>query len=150
MKVSETKRLTTEFGLRLIGYLFFQLDDEKSSAKAAGQSGGELPSEETTTSKSSHHILSTKTEKYDPYNMLREIYLGHDSKVITMLMPEEGSETGNASFQKKQSSDTDTLEQLRRRLPPVVWPICLARHLQISKQQLCHSIALDHNMYLIA
>lgn len=34
----------------------------------------------------------------DPYNMLREIYLDHNSKVITFMMPE--SDSGNASSKR--------------------------------------------------
>lgn len=38
---------------------------------------------------------STSGEKYDPLSMLREIYLDHDSKVITMILPPQGGEPGN-------------------------------------------------------
>lgn len=42
---------------------------------------------------------STSKQKYDPLNMFREIYLDHDSKTITMLLP-SGQESGKHCVDK--------------------------------------------------
>lgn len=50
------------------------------------------------TTHSKANKVQENTAKLDPLDMLREIYLDHNSKVITMLVPPSGTELGKVLF----------------------------------------------------